>query len=181
MSLTTATPSTASRVSSLTHRSRSRAAGAPRLRVVRDEYRRVPPVQRRPARPSRSAPGYRSDLSTRPVSPSRTAHPARGAAPVRLTRRGRIVVRIGSAGLAVLALVAGVLLLDRTAEAGSTSRPVPVTYRVVMPGETLWQIAGEVAPGVDRRDTVARIVELNALSTAGVNAGQKIAVPVRTP
>jgi hypothetical protein len=105
----------------------------------------------------------------------------RGAAPVRLTRRGRIVVRIGSAGLTVLALVAGVLLINRTAEAGSTSRPVPVTYRVVLPGETLWQIAGEVAPRVDRRDTVARIVELNALSTAGINAGQRIAVPADAP
>jgi hypothetical protein len=112
---------------------------------------------------------------------TRSTAPGRPAAQVRLTRRGRIVVRIGSAGLVVLALVAGVLLIDRTAEAGSTSRPVPVTYRVVLPGETLWQIAGEVAPGVDRRDTVARIVELNALSTAGVKAGQRIAVPITTP
>jgi hypothetical protein len=91
------------------------------------------------------------------------------------------VVRIGSAALTLLALVAGVLLIDRTAEAGSTSRPVPVTYRVVLPGETLWQIAGEVAPGADRRDTVARIVELNALPNAGVNAGQRIAVPASHP
>jgi Tfp pilus assembly protein FimV len=81
----------------------------------------------------------------------------------------------------VIALVLGVLLIDRTAEAGSISRPVPVTYRVVLPGETLWQIAGEVAPGVDRRDTVARLLELNALSTAGVRAGQRIAVPVHAP
>jgi hypothetical protein len=100
---------------------------------------------------------------------------------VRLTRRGLLVVRIGGAGLAVLVLACGVLLLDRTAEAGSTSRSVPVTYRVVLPGETLWQIAGEVAPGVDRRDTVARIIELNALPTGGINAGQRIAVPVKVP
>jgi hypothetical protein len=72
-------------------------------------------------------------------------------------------------------------LINRTAEAGSTPRSVQVSYRVVLPGETLWQIAGEVAPGVDRRDTVARIIELNALSTGGVNAGQRIAVPVNSP
>jgi hypothetical protein len=101
--------------------------------------------------------------------------------PVRLTRRGRIVVRIGSAGLVLLSLLAGVLLLNRTAEAGSTSRSMSVSYRTVLPGETLWQIAGEVAPGVDRRDTVARIVELNALSSAGVAAGQRIAVPQQQP
>jgi hypothetical protein len=74
-----------------------------------------------------------------------------------------------------------VLLLNRTAEAGSTSRSMSVSYRTVLPGETLWQIAGEVAPGVDRRDTVARIVELNALSSAGVAAGQRIAVPQQQP
>jgi hypothetical protein len=174
MSLTTATPSAASRLGSPRQGSGGRPAGAPRLRVVRDEHR--PTVTAR-----RSAPTYRSDLSVRSMPSTRSAAPGRPAAQVRLTRRGRIVVRIGSAGLVVLALVAGVLLIDRTAEAGSTSRPVPVTYRVVLPGETLWQIAGEVAPGVDRRDTVARILELNALSSAGVKAGQRIAVPITTP
>jgi hypothetical protein len=173
MSPTTATRSAPSRVGSPTYRSGGRPPGAPRLRIVRDDHRAAAPVQRRPARPASS---YRSDLSVRTVR----AVPATSA-PVRLTRRGRIVVRIGGVALIVLTLLAGVLLIDRTAEAGSTSRPVPVTYRVVLPGETLWQIAGEVAPGVDRRDTVARIVELNALSSAGVNAGQRIAVPVATP
>ena len=177
MSLSTATPSAASRVGSPRQRSGGRPAGAPRLRVVRDEHRPAATV-RRSARP---VPTYRSDLSVRAMPSTRSAAPGRPAAQVRLTRRGRIVVRIGSTGLAVLALVAGVLLIDRTAEAGSTSRPVPVTYRVVLPGETLWQIAGEVAPGVDRRDTVARILELNALSSAGVKAGQRIAVPITTP
>jgi hypothetical protein len=42
----------------------------------------------------------------------------------------------------------------------------------------LWSIAGEVAPGADRRDTVAEIVELNALDGSSVRAGQRIAVPV---
>lgn len=106
--------------------------------------------------------------------------PATGADPVpmRLTRRGRVVVRIGSALLAALAVVSGVLLIGRTAEAGSTSTSIPSTYRVVLPGETLWQIAGEVDPVADRRDTVARIIEMNALSSAQVYAGQRVAVPV---
>jgi hypothetical protein len=180
MSLTTATPSAASRVGSPRQRSGGRPAGAPRLRVVRDEHRPTATV-RRSARSARPVRTYRSDLSVRSMPSTRSTAPGRPAAQVRLTRRGRIVVRIGSAGLAVLALVAGVLLIDRTAEAGSTSRPVPVTYRVVLPGETLWKIAGEVAPEVDRRDTVARILELNALSSAGVKAGQRIAVPITTP
>ena len=52
-------------------------------------------------------------------------------------------------------------------------------YVTVAPGDTLWSIAGEVAPGEDRRDTVARILELNARETSGVRAGDRIAVPVR--
>jgi hypothetical protein len=97
---------------------------------------------------------------------------------LRLTRRGRIVVRVAASALALLAVLAGVLILDRPAQAGSQDHPVPVAYHVVLPGETLWQIAGEAAPKADRRDTVARILELNALSTAAVSPGQRIAVPV---
>ena len=104
--------------------------------------------------------------------------PRRSHSPIRLTRRGRVVVRIAVTALVLLAVVAGVLLIDRSAAAGSQVHPIPVSYRVVLPGETLWQIAGEVAPGADRRDTVARIKELNALPSAGVMAGQRIAVPV---
>jgi hypothetical protein len=104
---------------------------------------------------------------------------------IRLTRRGRIVMRAGGAVLLLLTVllmvIAGVLLLDRTAQAGSQSNPVPVSYRVVLPGETLWQIAGEVAPGTDRRDTVAKIIELNALPGAALAAGQRIAVPASAP
>jgi LysM repeat protein len=119
--------------------------------------------------------------ATRSAVPSQRRSADPGAAPLRLTRRGRVVVRVGGSLLILLALLAGVLLLNRTAEAGSQARPVPAAYHVVMPGETLWQIAGEVAPGVDRRDTVASIVEVNALPSAAVSAGQRIAVPVRTP
>ncbi|GAA3639951.1 hypothetical protein GCM10022223_68940 [Kineosporia mesophila] len=121
----------------------------PRLRVVRDGERVVP---RRPA----------------PVS---------GVVPLRLTRRGRVVLRGGGLLLAVLAVLAGVLLLDRPAEAGSQARPVPVSYHTVLPGETLWGIAGRIAPDADRRDTVADIIELNALPGPAVSAGRRIALP----
>jgi hypothetical protein len=88
------------------------------------------------------------------------------------------VVRIGVAALVLLVVISGVLLLGRSAQAGSQSHPIRSTYRVVLPGETLWQIAGEIAPNIDRRDTVSKIIELNALPGAGVLAGQRIAVPV---
>jgi Tfp pilus assembly protein FimV len=113
-----------------------------------------------------------------------TLHPAvrgpvRPTAPLRLTARGRLVVR-ATAGLCGVGLaLAAVLAGGRVANASSDARPLAVEYHVVRPGETLWQIAGASAPGADRRDTVARIVELNALRTAELQAGQRIAVPAR--
>jgi hypothetical protein len=73
--------------------------------------------------------------------------------PLRLTRRGRAVLR----GLVVLVLVG--------------------QHHVVLPGETLWGIATELAPGADPRDTIASIVEFNALQSSAVHAGQDLAIP----
>jgi hypothetical protein len=98
--------------------------------------------------------------------------------PLRLTRRGRAVVRLAVAIMLVLLALAVVLSWGRAAEARpEPGAPVPVRYHVVLPGETLWGIATEELPGVDRREAVARIVELNALGSAGVSAGQRLAVP----
>lgn len=96
--------------------------------------------------------------------------------PLRLTRRGRFAVVLL---LAALALVA--FSLGRVSSDASTDREsrLPVRTVVVQPGETLWQVAQQVAPGVDPRVTVDRIIELNALPGAAVAAGQQIAVPAR--
>jgi LysM repeat protein len=104
----------------------------------------------------------------------RAARGAGGQGALRLTRRGRLVI------LAMLLAVGAVLSLTVTSSglASSAAQQVPVQYVTVAPGDTLWSIAGEVAPGTDRRDTVAEIVELNALDGSTVQAGQRIAVPV---
>lgn len=104
--------------------------------------------------------------------------PQRPQRPVRLTRRGRAVVRLAVAIMLVLLALAVVLSWGRAAEARpEPGAPLPVRYHVVLPGETLWGIAAEELPGVDRREAVARIVEFNALGSAGVSAGQRLAVP----
>jgi hypothetical protein len=164
MSLATVTPSATNRTARRGRQRELGGSGGPRLRLVHDQRQSGAPVDRRQL-------------------PGSTACPPAREAPgqIRLTRRGRVVVRVGGAVLALLMVISGVLLLDRTAQAGSQSHPVPVSYRVVLPGETLWQIAAEVAPRADRRDTVAKIIELNALPGAAVSAGQRIAVPGRTP
>ncbi|WP_199423764.1 LysM peptidoglycan-binding domain-containing protein [Actinotalea solisilvae] len=99
---------------------------------------------------------------------------APSGASLRLTRRGRLVVW----ALAV-AVATGVGLSAQSATADAPGAALPVETRVIAPGETLWQIAGEVAaPGADLRDVVAELVELNGLGDAGLQAGQEILVPV---
>ncbi len=106
------------------------------------------------------------------------ARSGRVSAPLRLTRRGRVVMRlaIGLLGSAVVATV--VLLGGGAAMAGREAAVIPIDHHVVHSGESLWGIATQVAPQVDPRETVAQIVELNDLSGVQVRAGMRLAVPV---
>jgi predicted Zn-dependent protease len=51
------------------------------------------------------------------------------------------------------------------------------TYVTIHSGESLWQLAAKVAPNEDRRDWIAKVVDLNALTSADVAPGQRIALP----
>ena len=97
----------------------------------------------------------------------RPADPA-GAAPLRLTRRGVLVL-----GVAVAAL-AGVLvwLAVLSAPAGPPARAsVPATV-TVQDGDTLWSIAGQVAPDRDPRAEVDQLRRLNHLGGVALTPGQ---------
>lgn len=95
------------------------------------------------------------------------------AAPLHLTRRGRLVVVL--LGLAVV-LVTSLVATQATA-GGPVSAPEVERY-VVAPGDTLWEIATGVArPGEDVRDVVHEIEQLNRMSSAGLLAGQEILLP----
>ena len=113
----------------------------------------------------------------RPVAAARPAlarpAPARTSAPLQLTARGRAVLLFV---LLVTALVVS-LATGAVSLAGTSATAVPVQYVTVEAGETLWAIAAEVAPTADRRETIALIRELNALSSSVVRTGQQIAVP----
>lgn len=96
---------------------------------------------------------------------------------IRLNRRGRVVV-----GLLVVALAAGfVLLVDvlvvRPVQASALLRPDRVEQHVVMPGETLWEIANQVDPDADTRDVVEVLVDINDLPDPALTAGQVILIP----
>jgi LysM repeat protein len=93
---------------------------------------------------------------------------------VRLTRRGRLVV----VAFAVLAVAAAALGLTGPATATGDPGTVAVAERVtVRPGETLWEIAERVRPGADPRETIARIRDMNGLTSSVAQAGQVLVVP----
>ena len=103
-------------------------------------------------------------------------------APLRLTRRGRLVFF----GVPLILLAALLLslsgFLNAPAKASESSAELSVTRTAtvtVQPGESLWAIAGTVAPGRDPRDVVADIVQLNNLDGARVRPGQTLFVPVK--
>jgi len=94
--------------------------------------------------------------------------------PLRLTRRGRVVIAVAAFLLACSGVVAA-----GGAQAGAPHRGVEVTRHVVEPGETLWALAGSVAsPREDLRDVVAEIEKLNDLDGAGLRAGEQLLLPV---
>jgi hypothetical protein len=107
---------------------------------------------------------------------------ARAQPSLRLTRRGRAVLRI-LVVLIMSALIVGAALTmaHRADAADGPARPVVLAHHVVLPGETLWGIATSLAPKADPRDTVARIVEFNALTSSEVHAGQILAFPPDLP
>ncbi|MEQ7846982.1 LysM peptidoglycan-binding domain-containing protein [Nocardioides kribbensis] len=91
---------------------------------------------------------------------------------VRLTRRGRLVVFTLSL-LAILAV--GVWL---AAGSVATSQAQPTEVIVVGTGETLWDIAADVADDGDVRSTIAKIQQLNDLDGGMVAAGQRLRIPL---
>ena len=97
---------------------------------------------------------------------------------LRITRRGRVVLTLLIAiPLAIGAAVAGVGAVG--AAAGSHSSTATFQYVTVEPGESLWQVAQEVAPAADPRDVVADILTLNNLSSGEVQPGQRLAIPAQ--
>jgi len=89
-----------------------------------------------------------------------------------LTIRGRRVVAI----LALLPMMGALTLIGvHKAEAVGTA---PTTKLIaVQPGDTLWDIAVQVAPDQDPRKTMWDIAQLNHMSTSDLHSGQPLIVP----
>jgi LysM domain len=130
-----------------------------------------PPPELEPRSPARPEPA--------PHSPARP-EPARervATVPLRLTRRGRVVVAVAAA------LLLAALSLVIAASAQATNHPVPRTAQqglaqvIVRPGQSLWSVAESADPDADTRVVIQQIIELNGLTGDVVFAGERLWVP----
>lgn len=103
------------------------------------------------------------------------ARRAAASGPLKLTRRGQLVV-VAAFLLAAFAVM--VLLGGFATATGEGGEPAPVKIVEVQPGDTLYGIAGEVAEPGKVREVVHRIQQLNALEGGALQVGDRIAVPL---
>jgi hypothetical protein len=122
----------------------------------------------------------RGPTAGRPVAGGQAAGTRR--TPVRLTRRGRIVVGT-LAGIAVAAAASVIWLAVAGQAQASSHAGAAVPFRssmvrvVVRPGQTLWEIAEKADPSADPRTIVPQIVTINSLPGTGIDVGQVLWVP----
>jgi len=138
--------------------------------------------------PQQTAPASRRDtpdVRHAALTPRRDTPAARSGrprdtpvAPLRLTRRGRVVVALAAALLVTMVS----LLLSGVAQA-TNDGPSPRAARenlvqvIVRPGQSLWSVAESADPGQDTRAVIQQIIDLNSLNGDTVFAGQQLWVP----
>ena len=112
------------------------------------------------------------------IQPARAARSRAANPPLRLTRRGRIVVAVAAA------LVLAALSLVIASAAQATNHPVSaraaqqnLAQVTVHPGQSLWSVAESADPNADTRVVIQQIIELNSLTGNTVFAGQRLWVP----
>jgi LysM domain len=138
--------------------------------------------------PQQTAPASRRDtpdVRHAVLTPRRDTPAARSGrprdtpvAPLRLTRRGRVVVALAAALLVTMVS----LLLAGVAQA-TNDGPSPRAARenlaqvIVRPGQSLWSVAESADPDQDTRAVIQQIIDLNSLNGDTVFAGQQLWVP----
>jgi hypothetical protein len=93
---------------------------------------------------------------------------------VRLTQRGRIVFVLAFLAAAFAVMVSFGGWATASHDAGT---PEQVRMIEVEPGDTLYGIAGRFAEPGEVREMVHHIQQLNSMSGATLEVGQKLAVP----
>lgn len=98
---------------------------------------------------------------------------------LRLTRRGQrvlaaIVVVPAAVALSTALLAGGVGFASADGTPSASFETVKA-----LPGDSLWTLAQQVAPGEDPRDVVGAFLRVNGLSSVELEAGQELAVPAQ--
>jgi len=94
---------------------------------------------------------------------------------VRLTRRGRLVVFLGTL---TIVLLLGIVWGTGSVATEQAGTPEPTRVVQVMPGDTLYDIAADTTPADgDVAAMVERIQRLNALDSGMLVAGQELRIP----
>jgi nucleoid-associated protein YgaU len=101
--------------------------------------------------------------------------PAAPGGPVRLTRRGRVV--LGGLGVVTALGIAAFAVPSLVADADPALELAGRSSVVVHSGDTLWSIAESIAPEADPRAVVDALQEANDLTGAGLVPGQVLVLP----
>lgn len=97
---------------------------------------------------------------------------------LRVTRRGRLVLTaLAAAPLVLVAVLLGTQSGGAVASDGAGS--VNFETVTIAHGESLWSVAERLVPNADPRDVVLDILTLNGLSSAQVQPGQELALPLQ--
>ena len=120
----------------------------------------------------------RAALASRRDTPAARHAALTPVAPLRLTRRGRVVIAIAAALLVTIVslLLAGVAQATNHGPSPRTARQNLVQV-LVRPGQSLWSVAESADPDQDTRAVIQQIIDLNSLNGDTVFAGQQLWVP----
>lgn len=102
--------------------------------------------------------------------------PAASVTRLRLTARGRRVL-VALAALPLALGLAFAALSGGSAYAGGEQVATSFETVTVMPGDSLWTLAEEIAPGADPREVVEALQELNLLGGGVLMVGDELAIP----
>lgn len=136
------------------------------------------PLPIRPLAPRPTSPRVRPGTSS--PSARRTTHRAAHRRPIRVTRRGRLLLLVALAAVAF-----GLLSMGGGPAPAATEEPARTATAqvVVAAGDSLWSIARSAAPAADPRETIERIRELNPdlldVPDGSLRPGQALVVPAR--
>ena len=114
-------------------------------------------------------------MSTMTLDQMMSSNPVPVRPPVRLTRRGRLVVFLGTL---LIVLLLGIVWGTGSVATERAGTPEPTRVVLVGPGDTLYDLAAEATPADgDVAAMGERIQRLNALDSGMLVAGQELRIP----